>query len=148
MDTWRLIVASLPRARLVIIGDGSAKSELNHMIRENGLSSSVVRVGPVYEEDEIAPYFLTARLLLHPVKIGLGLDHAMGYGLPVATFGDATRQNPEFEALHDSINGVLAPDGDVGELARRAVGVLGNEELATRLGMEHEIPCVGRTVLT
>src|SRR5262245_4114985 len=134
VDTWTRIVAILPRARLVIVGDGPARNDLDSMVRESGLSGSIIPVGPAYDEHEVAPYFMMARLLLHPVKIGLALNHAMGYGVPVATFADPAHQNPEFEALQDGVNGVLAADGDVDALARRAVEVLGDERLAARLG--------------
>jgi glycosyltransferase involved in cell wall biosynthesis len=134
IETWRLISHAAPEARLLIIGDGPARHELLAHIDALGVSDSVRCLGAIYGEDAIAPYFLCARLMLYPTKIGLSLNHAMMYGVPVATFDDATMHNPEFEALRDAVNGVAAPPGDVEGLAHRAAEVLRNPTLAADLG--------------
>ena len=134
LDTWRHIVTMVPRARLVIVGDGPARHALGSEIARFGLVDSVRCVGPVFGEDAVAPYFLSARLLLHPVKIGLSLNHAMGYGVPVVTFDDPARHSPEFEALEHGSNGMVAAHGDVRGLAANAARLLLDPELAARLG--------------
>jgi glycosyltransferase involved in cell wall biosynthesis len=134
VETWHLISRLVPEARLLIIGDGPARQELLTAIEALGVAGSVRCVGAIYGEDAIASYFLCARLMLHPCKIGFSLNHAMMYGVPVATFDDATRHSPEFEALRDGINGVAVPRGDGHELARRAARVLRDEALAADLG--------------
>lgn len=134
IETWSLVADAVPEARLLIIGDGPARDQLLLDIEAFGVSGSVRCLGAIYGEDAIAPYFLCARLMLHPVKIGLSLNHAMTYGVPVATFDDATRHSPEFEALRDGVNGVTVPPGDMRELARRVARVLRDEGLAADLG--------------
>ncbi len=136
LETWRLVVASVPRACLLIIGDGPARADLLARVVELGLHTSVRCLGAVYDEMELAPYVLSARIMLHPGKIGLSLNHAMAYGVGVATFDAPAAHSPEFEALRDGINGVVAPAGDVAALARRVGEVLLDEELGTRLGRE------------
>ena len=134
IETWRLISHAVPEARLLIIGDGPARHELLAHVEALGVSGSVRCLGAIYGEDAIAPYFLCARLMLHPARIGLSLNHAMMYGVPVATFDDATRHSPEFEALRDGVNGVAVPHGDVQGLAHRTADVLRNHALAADLG--------------
>jgi glycosyltransferase involved in cell wall biosynthesis len=134
IETWRLISHAVPEARLLIIGDGPARHELLAHVEALGVSGSVRCVGAIYGEQAIAPYFLSARVMLHPTRIGLSLNHAMLYGVPVATFDDAATHSPEFEALSDGVNGVAVPPGDVQELARRAANVLRNHALAADLG--------------
>jgi len=134
IETWQLISHAVPEARLVIIGDGPARHELLAHVEALGVSRSVRCVGAIYGEHAVAPYFLSARLMLHPTRIGLSLNHAMLYGVPVATFDDAATHSPEFEALRDGLNGVAVPPGDVKELARRAADVLRNPALAADLG--------------
>jgi glycosyltransferase involved in cell wall biosynthesis len=134
VETWRLISRAVPEARLLIIGDGPARQKLLAHVEALGVSRSVRCVGPIYGEHTIAPYFLSARLMLHPTRIGLSLNHAMMYGVPVATFDDAATHSPEFEALRDGVNGVAVSLGDVQELARRAADVLRDHALAAHLG--------------
>jgi glycosyltransferase involved in cell wall biosynthesis len=134
VDIWRMVVAAAPDARLLIVGEGPARGEMEAQLRRSGLGRSVKCVGAVYGEDAVAPYFLTARLLLHPVKIGLSLNHAMSYGVPVVTFDDASRHSPEFEALEHGVNGMVAANGDGRALASSAGRILLDGELAARLG--------------
>jgi len=134
IDTWRAVVALVPRAQLLIVGDGPARDGLVSAVARAGLGRSVRSVGPVFGERAIAPYFLTARLLLHPVKIGLSLNHAMAYGVPVITFDDAARHSPEFEALEHRVNGLVAPHGDLRALAAEAARLLVDHDLAAGLG--------------
>jgi glycosyltransferase involved in cell wall biosynthesis len=134
IETWRLISRAVPEARLLIIGDGPARHELLAHVEALGVSGSVRCVGAIYGEHAIAPYFLSACLMLHPTRIGLSLNHAMMYGVPVATFDDAATHSPEFEALRDGVNGVAVPTGDVLALARRAADVLRHHALAADLG--------------
>jgi hypothetical protein len=68
------------------------------------------------------------------VKIGLSLNHAMGYGVPVVTFDDPARHSPEFEALEPGSNGLVATHGDVRALAANAAQLLLDGDLAARLG--------------
>jgi glycosyltransferase involved in cell wall biosynthesis len=134
IETWRLISHVVPEARLLIIGDGPARHQLLADVKALGVDGSVRCLGAIYGEDAIAPYFLCARLMLHPLKIGLSLNHAMMYGVPVATFDDATRHSPEFEALDDGVNGVAVPPGDMSGLAHRVASILRDEVLAADLG--------------
>ena len=134
IETWRLVADAMPEARLLVIGDGPARNQLLADIEALGVSGSVRCPGAIYGEDALAPYFLCARLMLHPAKIGLSLNHAMTYGVPVATFDDAARHSPEFEALRDGVNGIAAPFGDTHELARRVAYVLRDEGMAADLG--------------
>lgn len=136
LDTWRGVVRLVPRARLLIVGDGPARNALVSEIAHGGLGDSVRCVGPVFGEGAIAPYFLSARLMLHPVKIGLSLNHAMGYGVPVVAFDDPARHSPEFEALEHGSNGLVAAHGDVRALAANAAQLLLDGELAARLGRQ------------
>jgi glycosyltransferase involved in cell wall biosynthesis len=134
LETWRAVVAAVPRAQLVIVGDGPARGAVASVIARAGLGRSVRCVGAVFGEHAIAPYFLSARLVLHPVKVGLSLNHAMAYGVPVVTFDDAARHSPEFEALEHQANGLVARHGDVRALAAEAARLLVDDGLAARLG--------------
>ena len=40
-------------------------------------------LGSIYDEIELAPWFLTADAFVYPENIGLSILHAFGYGLPV-----------------------------------------------------------------
>jgi glycosyltransferase involved in cell wall biosynthesis len=94
----------------------------------------ILWIGEVYDEYDLAPWFLSSRVLVHPGAIGLTLMHAFGYGVPVVTHDDFEFQMPEIAAFEDGINGLLFANNNVAELAATVVALLNDRRLATRLG--------------
>ncbi len=100
-----------------LIGDGPEQERLKADVERLGLRGHVRFIGAVYEELELAPWFLSAEALLHPGAIGLSLLHAFGYGLPVITHNRRADQMPEFAALRPDENGLTFTPGDASSLA-------------------------------
>lgn len=111
----------LPALKVVIVGAGPEADALKSLARTLGLGQAAIFTGAIYDEVDLAPYFLSAGAFCYPVNIGLSLIHAMAYGVPVVTSNRLTSQNPEIEAFKDGINGCCYQDGEVDALA----GVLG-----------------------
>lgn len=108
------LVPQIPSLRLIIIGKGNPESDsLCTQIRQLGLDSHVIVKGAIYEEEELAPWFCSANLFVYPSNIGLSLNHAMAYGLPVITSDALEKQNPEIHYLVHGKNGFLFRDGSV-----------------------------------
>jgi len=103
--------------KLVIIGTGPDEDRLRAMTASLGLERQVLMPGPIYEEMELAPWFLNADVFCYPQNIGLSLLHAFGYGLPVVTCDRVEAQNPEIAALHHGENGLQYAHGDAPALA-------------------------------
>ncbi|QDT67219.1 GDP-mannose-dependent alpha-(1-6)-phosphatidylinositol monomannoside mannosyltransferase [Planctomycetes bacterium MalM25] len=111
-----------PQLLLALIGDGEMQEELERRIPQLGLQDHVRMVGPIYEQDRLAPWFLTAELFVYPTAIGLSLLHAMGYGLPVVTDDRMGGHFPEIVAFNpdpDSpdANGATYRAGDTDSFA-------------------------------
>ena len=112
------LIPSRPRLRVHLVGRGEDETlRLRRLAEDLGVIDYVRFLGPIYGEDDLAPWFLTARVFCYPANIGLSLHHAMGYGLPVVTADQPDAQNPEFEALRPGDNGAVYPPGDVQSLA-------------------------------
>jgi len=118
------IVHDVPDAMWCVVGAGSERGRLESLAREAGVADRVRFVGELYEESELAPWFLSARLLVHPAAIGLTLLHAFGYGLPVVTHSVAERHGPEFGAFEEELTGRTFREGDAGSLASTVTGLL------------------------
>ena len=93
--------------RLVIIGDGEEKSNFIKLSKELEISKKILFLGAIYEEKELAPWFMTADCFVYPGAIGLSLLHSFSYGLPVITNDRITTHGPEIAALDDNANGKL-----------------------------------------
>lgn len=84
--------AGLPvelQPRLVIIGDGPVRSELEVLARNVYPGADFVGAKT---NEELAPYFIAADLFVLPGTGGLAIQEAMAYGLPVIVAqGDGTQ---------------------------------------------------------
>jgi glycosyltransferase involved in cell wall biosynthesis len=103
--------------RVIIVGGGDDGGRLEEMARRLDILPHVRFLGAVYDEEHLAPWFLSSNLFVYPANIGLSLLHAFGYGLPVVTSDDLAAQNPEIEALENGNNGLLYTAGDAHALA-------------------------------
>ncbi|WP_205480428.1 glycosyltransferase [Sphingomonas arenae] len=141
--------AKLPRpeARLMIVGDGALRSELEDVSRELGIEARVVWAGfrldpwPFYASADL--FVLASRLEGQP----LVLLEAMGSGLPVVSTDCA---HGPWEMLEGGRYGALVPVGDAEALARAMDAALGApvdpellrnraEELAGARSMERHL---------
>lgn len=125
--------AQFPDVLWCIIGDGPEKDSLTKAIRERKLENHVMWIGSLFEEEQLAPWFLSSLVMVHPEGIGLSLLHAFGYGLPVITSNNPNAQMPEFYTLVDGLNGLLYERKNASSLADRICTLIGNETLRGRL---------------
>lgn len=139
-----LVRSMHPGARLVFVGDGPRREELERLAAELGVRDAVTFAGPIYDEMRLAPWMLSATLMCYPVNAGLSLMHAFGYGLPVVTGDRVGAHNPEIEALIDGETGMFFPVAgspeaeddprSVEAMAARWRTVMGDGALRARLG--------------
>jgi glycosyltransferase involved in cell wall biosynthesis len=108
--------ASYPTLKVVLIGGGDPTA-LRQLAQSLGIAETVVFAGAIYDETNIAPYFLTADLFVYPAKLGLSIMHCFGYGVPIVTSASEDAQFPEREALVEGENGLTFADGDPVDLA-------------------------------
>jgi len=107
-----------------VIGKGEEELKLKQKATDLKLDKHIRWLGAIYEQDKLAPWFLSSKLLVHPGSIGLSLLHAMGYGLPVLTHNNLDMQMPEIAALKDQVNGLLYVDGDQDSLVDKVNSVI------------------------
>ena len=91
----------------IFIGEGPEKEILFNYIQENELQDNIHFTGSLYNENDIAKYFVMSDLMVSPGNVGLNCIHSLTYGVPVLTHDNFTFQNPEVEAIIDGENGVF-----------------------------------------
>jgi glycosyltransferase involved in cell wall biosynthesis len=128
-----------PTVRLVIAGDGPLRGELEAAFDARGLSSRVVFTGMVGHGDvaEIVRTFDVALAPYEPIDhvfyfSPLKLFEYMGCGVPVVA-ADLGQLSAIVKHGH---NGLLYAPGDLDALARACEDVIGDADLASRLGSE------------
>jgi glycosyltransferase involved in cell wall biosynthesis len=125
LDAFRLAQQRVPGLRLAIIGGGSGLESARAYAAELGVASSTTFTGPIYEERDIAPWCLSAGCFAYPEAIGLSIQHAFGYGLPVVTSDCLASHNPEIEALEPGVNGLLYEHRNPTSFANKIVELSG-----------------------
>jgi len=130
LDAWPAVVRAVPDARLVVVGDGSLRADLEARARAAGVARSVIFAG--FRGD--VPRVLDALdvLALPSLYEGMPLTAIEGsaMGLPVvATAVDGTP-----EVVRDGETGLLVPPADAPALARALLALLRDPAAARRLG--------------
>jgi len=114
----------VPDAILVIIGDGPEAPKLKSQIEQLGLSSVVQMPGAIFDEETLARYYLSADLAVCPGKVGLMVNHAFVYGVPVVTSDKPWYHGPEVAMIQNGVTGMFFRHGDIDSLAKCVVGLL------------------------
>lgn len=102
----------VPHAQLTIIGGGEALASLRTLAGAE-LNHRIHLPGPIHNESALAPYFNRSQLFWLLGAAGLGVNHALAYGLPVLAYAPnlpgGPRHHPEVYYIEDGINGWLVP---------------------------------------
>jgi glycosyltransferase involved in cell wall biosynthesis len=131
LDAAAMLLDDYPQIQVVMIGSGEAEADLHAQSHALGLSGQVFFPGAIYNEMDLAPWFLSANFYCYPANIGLSLLHAFGYGLPVVTNDSLQQHGPEIEALRHEGNGLLYTFGNTRAMSE-AVRRLIEDPLLTR----------------
>lgn len=128
-EAWLQVERRVPRARLVIVGDGSRRAVVARLVAE--LPDSV-RHHPQLEPTEVAAALDEATVLVlpsWPEGLGRVVIEAFARGRGVV----ATDAGGIPDLVDDGVQGLLVPRGDTRALVEALVRVLSDPELAARL---------------
>lgn len=127
------------RARLVFVGRGSLRAELECQVEQLGVQERVVFADYQVPEDTVTWYAAADLLVLPSVTVnsgretwGLVVNEAMNQGIPVVA-STAVGAAAGGLVRHD-FNGLIVPEGDVAALASELSRLLGDPTLRRRLG--------------
>ncbi|MGQ0722677.1 MAG: glycosyltransferase [Candidatus Eiseniibacteriota bacterium] len=129
LETIRQVADRLPQARFVWAGEGELRARVEVGIRQAGLAGRVELPGFV-DPDSVWPRIDVLFLPSAFEALGSVTLDAMARGLPVV----ATAVGGIPEVVRHEREGLLAPRGDAGALARELLRLAGDGELARRLG--------------
>ncbi|WP_198654792.1 glycosyltransferase family 4 protein [Albibacillus kandeliae] len=122
--------SSSSSARLVIVGDGILRSELEELVREVGLSDRVEFTGSVDQERLIELYETATLFALPSSKEGFGIVYleAWSHRLPVI----CSIHGASSEVVSDGIDGFAVDPSETEQLASKIVLLLQEPELAAK----------------
>ncbi|SDG08545.1 Glycosyltransferase involved in cell wall bisynthesis [Dyadobacter soli] len=131
VDAWRALPVELRKEwKLLIIGDGEVRPDLERKITEHGIGDSVELVGATkavftyFQEASI--YCLSSRFEGLPMV----LLEALAFHLPIVAFDCDT--GPE-ELIEDGKNGILVEAGNVKKLSQSLAALMQDDDLRGRM---------------
>lgn len=108
LETFALLGRDRP-ATLLIVGDGPDREAMEAWCADRSVDR-VRFLGPLSDEDA-APYLFSSDLALMPGYLGLIINHAFAFGLPVVSRADPDGvlfHSPEVEYVRNGENGFLS----------------------------------------
>lgn len=99
------LVKIIPDVKWIIVGDGEEKNFLVALAKELNVEKYILFAGSIFSEEDLAPYFLSSQLFIHPSSVGLSIMHAFGYGLPVIVDDVEGMHGPEYGAFRNNETG-------------------------------------------
>ena len=125
-----IVLAEEPRAKLLVVGDGVLRGDLEQQARELGIAGNVVFTGI---RRDVPDLLRVSEFLVHPsLAEGIALAIYEGMAAGLAVVGTSVDGTPEV-VTHER-TGLLVPPKDVDALAAAMLRLLRDRELATRMG--------------
>jgi phosphatidylinositol alpha-1,6-mannosyltransferase len=132
LDAWPSVVADVPDARLVFVGEGDDRTRLRERAQSLGVGASFVTTGFLDAAALDAAYRSAAVFAMPSRNEGFGLVYleAMARGLPcIGSVLDAAA-----EVIDEGGTGYLVDQRDVGELSLRLIRLLRDRSLRQEMG--------------
>ncbi|HZI85553.1 MAG TPA: N-acetyl-alpha-D-glucosaminyl L-malate synthase BshA [Pyrinomonadaceae bacterium] len=130
VEIFARVLKEISQVRLVMVGDGSERMNVEHRARCLGIYEKCSFVG---KQPNIVDYLSAADVLLLPSEqesFGLAALEAMACEVPVI----ASRVGGIPEVVNDGETGFLSEVADVDKMARDAVRLLAEPELLRKMG--------------
>jgi len=133
IDAMKIIRASVPKARLVIVGAGSAREDLERRATASGLGDVVEFTGFISEAEKVDVLQRACLVAQTSEKEGWGMTVIEGNacGAPAV----ATRVPGLQDAVRDGESGLLVPFADVRALAEASLKIISDTALRQRLAL-------------
>ena len=129
IDAFRLIRDRI-RARLVLIGDGPVRADIERRVAADGLAAHVEFLG---EQQDLVPWLSACDVFLLPSaqeSFGLAALEAMACEVPVVAF----RVGGLPEIIEDGTTGFVCTPHSVPEMVERAITLLTDGQRRTDMG--------------
>jgi glycosyltransferase involved in cell wall biosynthesis len=130
IDAFEIAAATLPDYRLVMIGDGAIRQEVEQRIESSAFKDRIIFLGPC-SSDTVFNWTAHAKIAVCPFS-GYTLAESMLCGVPVIAY-DVENHS---EVVIDGYTGFLVPFRNVKALSKAIVSVANDYEKAKSIGLQ------------
>jgi glycosyltransferase involved in cell wall biosynthesis len=140
MQAFAALLKAVPEHSftLAIVGDGDIRQELEQLAVSLNIAESTKFHGSVTDNTILKPIFHRAIAYVSPGHLGLGLNHALAFGVPIISNASVTHA-PEVAILteHNSMMINALEDSDcVTQLAEKMITLATDEFLANKMSQQ------------
>jgi glycosyltransferase involved in cell wall biosynthesis len=121
-------------AHLLIIGDGPDRMRMEQRLERENIAD-VKFLGALPELEQSAPYIYASDVMLVPGYLGLAVNHAFAFGVPVVSQASPGRMrfhSPEVAYVTQRDNGILSEYGNRDAMLQALVDVLEDQDRYSR----------------
>lgn len=130
---WSKVVKKIPRAKLIMIGDGPLTANVQALIKKLKLSKNITLKGYLFDGDEKYSIFARAKLVVHPAFFdsgGMSSAEAMAFDIPAIGFQLVSYQD------YFPIGMSQVQIGNLDLFAEEIVSLLKNPRKREKIGLE------------
>ncbi len=136
IEAFKTVSQTVPGARLLLIGEGQERHNLQALVKEKNLEEKVHFLGALPNE-KVLEYMVASDIFALPSlfeTFGIVNLEAMASGLPVV----ATRVYGVPEVVQDGVNGFLVEPKNSQQLAEKIVLLLSNDQLREKISLHNK----------
>ena len=134
VDKFLQVLAQLQQESInigaLIIGDGPERKALENIVKNENLQQ-VHFLGNIADWETSGRYLYIADVMLMPGYVGLSVNHALCYGVPVitqATGANGPFHSPEVEFIIEGETGFICQHGSIPHMAEAVKQIISNRQ--------------------
>lgn len=124
---------TLNKFQLLCIGGGEELLPLMELVKKLKLTSIVKFIGPMYELEQLAYYFLSSDVFVLPGLGGLAINQAINFGLPVIL---CEADGSERDMVVDGVNGFYFKQNDTNDLCNKINIIIRSKSLIASMALK------------
>jgi len=139
MGVVKNVLNAIENTGVFIIGDGPSKNEMILLAKKNNINN-IHFLGSINDNKLSGKYLYISDLLLIPGYVGLAVNHAFSFNLPVITYEEGLNgpfHSPEIEYVVHKKTGYLAKPFDTEDMSNFIIEYLQNPDM--QVMMKNEI---------
>ena len=130
----QIIKNTHPNLKLILIGGGdTVTKQLQSLAEELNIKDHIIFTGPIYEEKQIAKWMLSSQIFCYPSNMGLSVQHAIAYNLPIVTSENTQLHGPEIEIIEHNQTGLVYSPLSAESLSEQLNKLLENDVLRKQI---------------
>ncbi len=137
IESYKKVLDRIPDSFLILAGSGEYEGEIDRLIRDNGLSSHIVRL-PWVSHQELVQILSVSDIFLYPSFHYKGWEEQFGYSMAEASLMElpviSTLSGSTEEVVVNGVTGLLVKPNDQGSLEEAMVKLGLNRELGKEMG--------------